>query len=94
LSKKIADLNLVIRPDLTLVDATRVIIRNGPSGGDLSDVTVLNTMVAGIDPVAVDGYATTLFDMEPRDLESTVYGAKLGLGQMDPSQWRIREFKV
>ncbi len=94
LSAKIADLNLVIRPNLTLVDATRVIIRNGPSGGSLSDVKQLDTMIAGIDPVAVDAYATTLFGMNPGDLESTIRGAELGLGQMDLDQCKIREFQV
>ncbi len=94
LSAKIADLNLVIRPDLTLVDATRVIVRNGPSGGSLSDVKLLDTMIAGVDPVAVDAYATTLFDMNPSDLESTVRAADLGLGQMDLDRCNIREFQV
>jgi uncharacterized protein (DUF362 family) len=94
LSAKIADLNLVIRPALTMVDATRVIIRNGPSGGSLSDVKQLDTMIAGTDPVAVDAYATTLFGMDPGDLESTVRGAELGLGQMDLDQCNIREFQV
>ncbi len=94
LSAKIADLNLVIRPDLTLVDATRVIIRNGPSGGSLADVKKLDTMVAGIDPVAVDAWATTLFGMKPEDLESTVEGAARGLGQMDLSLCGIKKFQV
>ncbi len=94
LSTKIADLNLVIRPDLTLVDATRVIIRNGPSGGSLSDVKQLDTMIAGVDPLAVDAYATTLFDMSPSDLDSTVRAAELGLGQMDLDRCNIREFRV
>ncbi len=94
LSAKIADLNLVIRPDLTLVDATRVIIRNGPSGGSLADVKQLDTMIAGTDPVAVDAYATTLFGMKPEDLDSTVEGAARGLGQMDLSRCRIQEFQV
>ncbi|MCG8634751.1 MAG: DUF362 domain-containing protein [Desulfobacterales bacterium] len=94
LSAKIADLNLIIRPDLTLVDATRVIVRNGPSGGSLSDVKQLDTMVAGRDPVAVDAWATTLFGMAPGDLESTVRAAELGLGRMDLDQFKIREFQV
>lgn len=91
LSAKIADLNLVIRPDLTLVDATRIMIRNGPSGGSLSDVRKLDTLIAGTDPVAVDAYATTLFGLKPEDLDSTVEGAARGLGQMDLDLCRIRE---
>jgi uncharacterized protein (DUF362 family) len=90
LSSKIADLNLVIRPDLTLVDATRVIIKNGPSGGSLKDVKKLDTIVAGVDPIALDAYTTTLFGLKPEDIRSTVEGFKRGLGQMDLDMCNIR----
>jgi uncharacterized protein (DUF362 family) len=81
--QRIADLNLVIRPKLTVIDATRILLRNGPSGGNLADVKVLDTLIASADPVAADAYATTLFDMKPEELGSNVAGAKLGLGQMN-----------
>ena len=90
LSAKIADLNLVIRPDFTLVDATRVIIRNGPSGGSLADVKQLDTMIAGTDPIAVDAYTTTLFGLKPADIGSTVEGFTRGLGQIDLDRCNIR----
>jgi uncharacterized protein (DUF362 family) len=81
--QRIADLNLVIRPKLTVIDATRILLRNGPSGGNLDDVKVLDTLIASADPVAADAYATTLFGMKPEELGSNVAGAKLGLGRMD-----------
>jgi len=90
LSAKIADLNLVIQPDLTLVDATRVITRNGPSGGSLDDVKKLDTMIAGLDPIAVDAYTTTLFGLKPEEVGSTVEGFKRGLGQIDLDLCHIR----
>ena len=90
LSAKIADLNLVIRPNFTLVDATRVITRNGPSGGSLADVKQLDTMIAGTDPIAVDAYTTTLFGLHPEDIGSTVEGFKRGLGQIDLDRCNIR----
>lgn len=83
LPQRIADLNLVIRPRLTIVDATRILLRNGPQGGKLQDVKVLDTLIASADPVAADAYATTLFDMKPEQVGSTVAAAKLGLGQID-----------
>lgn len=91
LSQKIADLNQVIAPTLTIADATRVIVRNGPQGGDLEDVRVLDTVVASTDTVAVDAYATTLFGLSPDAIGSTVAAYKLGLGQMDLDKCRIRE---
>ncbi len=90
LSPRIADLNLVIQPDLTLVDATRIMLRNGPSGGSLSDVKIMDTLVAGTDPVAVDAWATTLFDLKPEDIRSTVEAFERGLGRMDLSECRIQ----
>ncbi|MFA5906319.1 MAG: DUF362 domain-containing protein [Desulfobacula sp.] len=94
LGPKLADLNTVIRPKLTLIDASRVIIKNGPQGGDLSDVKILDTLIASRDPVAVDAYATTLFGLLPRVIEATVEAHKRGLGQMDLSQCSIRSLEA
>jgi uncharacterized protein (DUF362 family) len=71
LAQRIADLNTVIKPRLTLIDATRILFRNGPSGGSHSDVKVLNTLIASRDTVAADAYATTLFQMEPEKISTT-----------------------
>jgi uncharacterized protein (DUF362 family) len=88
---RIADLNLVVYPKLTIIDATRILLRNGPTGGNLADVKVLDTLVASADSVAADAYATTLFGMKPEELSSTVAAAKLGLGEMDLSKVKIVE---
>jgi uncharacterized protein (DUF362 family) len=88
---RIADLNLVVRPKLTIIDATRILLRHGPTGGNLEDVKVLDTLVASADTVAADAYATTLFGMKPEEIASTVAAAKLGLGEMDLSKVKIVE---
>lgn len=89
---KLADLNLVIRPKFTLIDATRILLRNGPQGGKLDDVKVLDTVIASTDPVAADAYTTTLFDMTPNQIDAVVAAHKRGLGEMDLS--RIDVVKV
>lgn len=91
LHQRIADLNLIVRPRLTIVDATRILLRNGPSGGKLEDVKIVDTVIASADPVAADAYATTLFDMKPEELLSTVAAAKLGLGEIDLSKVKVVE---
>ena len=91
LHQRVANLNLVIRPRLTIVDATRILLRNGPTGGKLADVKVLDTLIASADIVAADAYATTLFDMKPEAIASTVAAAKLGLGEMDLAKVKIVE---
>lgn len=87
--QRIADLSLVIRPRLTIIDATRILTANGPSGGNLKDVKILDTLIASADTVAADAYATTLFGMKPEDLGATVAAAEFGLGQMDLSKVKI-----
>jgi hypothetical protein len=44
-----------MRPTLTVVDCYRILLRNGPTGGNLEDVLLKKTLVASTDPVAIDG---------------------------------------
>jgi uncharacterized protein (DUF362 family) len=89
IGQKLADLATVVKPKLTVIDATRILLRNGPQGGDIDDVKILDTVIASADPVACDAYATTLFDLQPEEISSTVAAYKLGLGEMDLAKMRI-----
>lgn len=89
IAQKIAELNTVLRPALNVTDATRILLRNGPSGGKLDDVKELHTLIASTDIVAADAYATTLFDLKPDAIESTRVAAGLGLGEMDLNRVNI-----
>jgi uncharacterized protein (DUF362 family) len=83
---KIVDINTAIRPALTIIDAYRVLMRNGPSGGNLADVSEKRMIIAGTDRVAVDAYAMQLFDLEPERVGYLRNAAERGLGQLDPDQ--------
>ncbi len=89
LGQKLADLATVIQPKLTVIDATRILLGNGPQGGDIDDVKVLDTLIAATDPVAADAYATTLFGLQPKAIDSTVAAYKMGLGEMDIAKMKI-----
>ena len=89
IGQKLADLATVVQPTLTVIDATRMLMDNGPQGGDLKDVKIGNTILASTDPVAADAYATTLFNMQPDEIESTMAAYKLGLGEMDIKKMKI-----
>ena len=89
IGQRLADLNTVLRPKLTVIDATRILVRNGPVGGNLADVKTLDTLMASADPVAADAYATTLFDLKPEDVESTRAAYRAGLGEMNLKQVRV-----
>ena len=83
LDQNLADLATIIRPNLTVIDATRLLLRNGPSGGKLEDVQIEDTVLASADPVAADACATLLFGKDPDDLGSSVAAAKMGLGTLE-----------
>ena len=91
LGQRLADLATVVRPRLTVIDATRLLLRNGPQGGSLDDVKVTDTVLASPDPVAADAVAATLFDLAPDDIESTVAAHRLGLGEIDLTKIRVIE---
>ena len=55
--ESLVDLADFMRPTLTLIDAFRVLLRNGPGGGNPADVALKKTLIAGTDPVALDAYA-------------------------------------
>lgn len=91
LGQKLADLATVIRPTLTVVDATRMLMKNGPQGGRLTDVQKKDTVIATVDPVAADAFATTLFGLRPDEISSTVAAHRMGLGQMDLDKVHLLE---
>jgi len=89
LHQNIADMNLVLRPDLHVLDATRILLRNGPSGGRPEDVEVHNLVFAGTDPVALDSLGTTLFGLKPTDIGHIVKAHELGRGEMDLNKIKV-----
>ena len=89
LHQNIADMNLLLRPDLHILDATRILVRNGPKGGKVEDVEVKNLVFAGTDPVALDAYGTGLFGLQPGDLVYIVKAYQAGRGEMDLNKIKV-----
>ncbi len=94
LGQDLADLATVVKPQLTVIDATRMLLRNGPQGGRVEDVKIADTVIATTDPVAADAYATTLFGLQPEEIDSTVAAYKMGLGEIDVQRMQIRTVQV
>jgi uncharacterized protein (DUF362 family) len=94
LHQSIADINTVVRPQLTVVDAIRILTDNGPTGGNLNDVKKLDTIIASADVVAADAFATTLFNLKPADIDYIRFGAEMGLGKMDLNALKIEQVTV
>jgi uncharacterized protein (DUF362 family) len=89
LHQNIADMNLILRPDLHVLDATRILLRNGPKGGRIEDVAVKNLVFAGTDPVALDALGTALFGMKPEDIGYITRAHQAGRGEMDLSKIKV-----
>ena len=91
IGQRLADLSTLIRPQLTVLDAVRILMANGPTGGNLNDVKQLDTILASTDIVAVDSYATTFFGMQPDDIPYIKTAAAMGLGRNDLKSLKIEE---
>jgi uncharacterized protein (DUF362 family) len=79
----IADLAGFFKPALTLIDATRIMIANGPSGGNEADVKIMNRMILSNDPVAADATAAGLFGKNPLDVGFIKIAEERGFGTSD-----------
>lgn len=84
---KIADLNRVVKVDLTVLDAFRTLKRHGPTGGRLEDVDnsfeTARRIVISTDPVAVDSYGATLFGFRGAEIGFIQESHEAGLGEID-----------
>ena len=94
LGQRLADLTSRVRPQLTVVDAVRILKAHGPTGGNLGDVQKADTLIASPDIVAADSYAATLFGLRPEDLAYVRAGAAMGLGRGDLGDLKIEEIAV
>jgi uncharacterized protein (DUF362 family) len=90
----LADLANFVRPKLTILDAYRILVKNGPQGGSLKDVRETKTIIAGKNIATVDAYGATLFDMKPTDLGYVVKANKFGLGEIDLNKVNIKKVRL
>ena len=86
----IADLAQFIQPTLTIVDATRVLMRNGPQGGNVADARDMHIVLCSTDQVAVDAYGCELIGRTAEEIPYLKMGQDRGLGSM---RWRDLRWK-
>ncbi|MCA9641166.1 MAG: DUF362 domain-containing protein [Polyangiaceae bacterium] len=91
INTSIADLATFMRPTLTVVDATRVLMRNGPQGGNIDDAKDMHQVIASLDQVAVDAYGCTLIGEKPENVEYLKLGHERGIGNMNWKELRVVE---
>jgi uncharacterized protein (DUF362 family) len=94
LDKAVVDLAAFFKPQLTVLDAYRILVRNGPQGGRISDTQLVKTVVAGTDPVAVDAMGATFFEVAPRELPYLRLARERGLGEFELEKVRFEKRKI
>ncbi len=94
LHQPIADVASRLRPELTIVDAVRILVAHGPTGGNLADVRRKNIVIASADPVAADSYACTLFGLHGTDIAHIRAAANMGLGRIALNSFTIKRIYV
>ncbi len=89
--QSLADLASFMLPTVTLMDCYRILLRNGPTGGNLEDVALKKTMVAGTDPVALDAYvAKAYWNLDAEHLPYLQMAANRGLGTVDFDKLQVK----
>ncbi len=93
--ESLVDLADFVRPTLTMIDCYRVLVRNGPTGGNLEDVLLKKTLVAGTDPVALDAYvAKAYWNLDSSALPYLKMASQRGLGTVQFETLRNRMVKL
>jgi uncharacterized protein (DUF362 family) len=89
LQKCIADFLLVRKPDLNIIDAMKVITKNGPRGGSPADIVVMNSILISPDVVAADTAGAMMLGHKQGEIEHIRLAAEAGHGEMDLSKLKI-----
>jgi len=92
LSECLVDIHRRVPVALTVIDAGRVLLRNGPSGGNLADVKSFGKAFASRDGIAADVVAAEkIFRLAPRDVGHIGKAMESGLGVSSAAQIRLVE---
>lgn len=97
LNDAIVTLAAFLRPDLVVIDASRVLSSHGPNGP--GKVIPMNRVIASRDMVAADAQAVKLFEWEgkrkePRQVKHIRLAHEKGLGRMDIENLSVRQIEV
>ncbi len=79
----IKELAMMVKPTLVILDGTTTMMRNGPTGGSLSDLKQTRTMIVSTDQVAADAFGATLLDKTVDELAFIKKAAAMRLGTAD-----------
>jgi uncharacterized protein (DUF362 family) len=94
LQQSIADFATYRKPNLTVVDAYRVMMKNGPRGTSADDVVLMKQQIISTDIVAADAAGAKIFGLQPDDIPYIKYADELKIGRKDLSKLNINRIKL
>ena len=87
--KEIVDLCKLARIKFVVVDAVACLEEHKDAqwglNGTVTNLVRMNTIIAGVDPVAIDHVCCRLMGLNPDDIEHITLGERAGLGTNDPA---------
>jgi uncharacterized protein (DUF362 family) len=90
----IADFPTYRTPDLNIVDAFRVLKRNGPRGVSVADVLTMKYQLIGKDIVAVDTAAAKLFGIDPNKVKHIGLAEQAGVGSSNIDAMKVNRITM
>jgi len=91
LDQAIADFASGFKPKLNVLDAYRIVVRNGPKGGNPQDVEMAKKCIVGVNQASMDAYGTTLFGKKPSEIRHIAMAGALGIGEIDLAKLKIAQ---
>ncbi len=89
----IADLCTRIKPQWTIIDATRIMMDSGP-GGPTKNMKYPDLLIVSKDQVAADAFAATLFHDNPFKVQYLKIAHEMKIGQVDLAMMNIHHLEV
>ena len=95
LNQCIADYTLFDKkPALNIMDAYNVMMRNGPRGVSVGDLSNMKSLMISTDWVAIDAAGAKMMGKEPSSIEHIALAAAMGAGKMDLASMNIHRMKM
>ena len=95
LDQCIADLCFIPKkPDLNIIDAYRILRKNGPQGRAKEDGELTQYQMLGRDMVALDAAAAKLFGMKSEELGFVRFAGEMGAGEADLAKVKIKRITL
>ena len=90
----IADFATYSKPALNVVDAYRVMLKNGPRGISSEDCVIKKSLLISTDMVAADAAAAKIYGIEPDEVEYIKLAHAMKVGNKNLTELNIKRIKV